>query len=182
MPPRRRARRNPYLPPTEVECQRCSAIKADGNQCTRSTCKYAGMCWQHTKSQKGLEIKQDEEHPEHGLGLYASRPLPADTIIPYARFPEDHRNIHEVGNRPWPANRYVMCNSHHTVCFDGRSTQSGLGRWVNEVEARQRKNAKITVSNRQRGRAPRAYFKLTRRVRPGEEILTSYGRAYRRDY
>ena len=44
-----------------TECDRCSALTRTGARCKQRTCKYAMMCWQHTKQllyTSGCEIRQ----------------------------------------------------------------------------------------------------------------------------
>ena len=40
-----------------VECAQCSATTRQGERCRIRTCKYAHMCWQHTKQLLHLGIK-----------------------------------------------------------------------------------------------------------------------------
>lgn len=177
MPPRRRQRRIGYAPPTVEECTRCNARTSRGTRCTRSTCKYADKCWQHTIKDVGISIKENPRAPQRGLGLWAERNLPRGHAVRYGRNPEDVVDIADVADRDPVENRYLLCNDNETLCFDARSTQAGLGRWVNEVRP-DRMNAGLRVNDR----TGVSDLVLTKRVRKGQEIRTYYGRAYQRNY
>lgn len=65
---------------------------------------------------------------------------------------------------------YVFCSGR--VCWDARSTQSGLGRYaIDGAHSGLPVNARLTA-NRHR---TAAFIELTRRVRRGQEILVNYG-------
>lgn len=181
MPPRVRRPRQPrrvgYAPPTVEECTRCNARTSRGTRCTRSTCKYADKCWQHTIRDVGISIKTNPRHPQRGLGLWAERNLPRGLEVRYGRNPEDVVEPDELEGRNQIQNRYVLCNDAETLCFDARSTQAGLGRWVNDVRAG-RMNSRLNVNDR----TGESSLKLTRPVRRGQEIRTYYGPLYERDY
>jgi len=172
MPPREQ-----FQPPTQVDCTRCAANTSRGTRCTRSTCKYADKCWQHTRQDEGVEIKKDATDPNKGFGLWATRDLPAGKRFRYARSPLDEVEPAVVGQWPDWRKAYVFCNGNETKCWDARSTQSGLARWVNEV-GRARTNAKLTIAPNQQS----ASIVTTKRVAAGREIVTNYGPAYRRNY
>jgi hypothetical protein len=169
--------REHFQPPTRVDCTRCTAETAQGTRCTRSTCKYADKCWQHTKRDVGVEIKKNPQHPERGFGLWASRDLRKGTRFRYARNHLDEVEPHIVGQMRAQDKAYVFCNGGETKCWDARSTQSGLARWANEV-TRQRMNAKLTVSPDQQ----HASLVTTRAIPAGSEIVTNYGLQYHRNY
>jgi hypothetical protein len=66
-------------------CDRCQAKKADGSQCSRSTCSTGPYCWQHTQkySKAGLRVKKSGE-PGAGKGLYITKSVKrGQTIGPY---------------------------------------------------------------------------------------------------
>ena len=71
---------------SQTQCTRCIALKKNGAQCTRRTCKYSNMCWQHTKALKGLQIKPSGIR-NAGLGLFTSKPFTNNQTI--ARFGGD---------------------------------------------------------------------------------------------
>lgn len=176
MPPRRRQRQQ-YIAPTVEDCTRCNARTTRGTQCTRSTCKYADKCWQHSIAATGVEIKENPRNPAAGLGIWAKRDLRAGTRLRYGRFPRDVVEIDEVRDRDWPENRYLLCDDTERLCFDARSTQSGLGRWVNDVPRGQ-----INSALRVHRPTEQANLVLTKNVRAGREIVTNYGPQYPRDW
>lgn len=163
-----------YQPPTTVDCVRCVARTARGGQCTRSTCKYSDLCWQHTKSQRGVQINSTNNR---GMGLFASRNLKRGERFRYAR-EDDQVEYDETQTRDDIENAYTLCDRR--ICADARSTQSGLGRWVNEVR-RQRPNAKLTIGH-DRNDEFYSNIVLIKNIPNGQEILTHYGDAYNRDY
>lgn len=176
--PRRRPREDEYIFPTVVECTRCQAIKEDGRRCTRTTCKYADKCWQHTKRDEGVEIKKDEDHPERGYGMWAVRDLPAGTRFRYGRPGLDNVEPYLVNQMEDAEAVYVLCNDDNTQCIDARSTQSGLARWVNDIRP-DRANARLVYP---RGENAQPSLRLTERVRAGREIRAWYGPVYNRHY
>jgi hypothetical protein len=133
------------------------------------------MCWQHTKLEKGLEIKESSI-PNAGKGLFATRNLPANTSIKYARDQDFfNRNLLPEDDR----NAYLLCG-RGDYCADGASTQSGLARWVNDPRGSgHRQNARLTLS-RNNGRN-HASVKLTRNINAGAEIFAPYGQGYWRN-
>ena len=160
---------------TQRDCQRCIARKADGRRCSRTTCLYSELCWQHAGRDLGLKIAPSTI-PGAGRGLFATRDLPRNYAIRYGR-PIDRLTRAEIHAR-YPNNQvatYGLCSANR--CVDGRSTQSGLARWVNAPRGTNRRsNSALTMLNTNNPWAARAT--LTRAVRQGEEILTNYGAAY----
>ena len=60
---------------SHTECTRCKATTQGGSQCSRTTCKYSDMCYQHTKSDKSLKatksIRMGEEiYVPYGTGYW----------------------------------------------------------------------------------------------------------------
>lgn len=110
------------------DCVRCEATKADGRRCTRNTCIYPKYCWQHFRSLKRLKLAPSNI-PEAGLGLFTTRSFqPLTTIAKYTG------NI--FSNEAWAESPsdYGVQYSNDTV-LDARSTQSAIGRYVNECKA-----------------------------------------------
>lgn len=153
---------------------RCEANTLSGSPCSRNTIKHARYCWQHTKQHLGVHVKTSTI-PNAGQGLFASRDLNEGTRIQYAR-PEDYLTRAQVeqryGNR---RGDYVVCEGNH--CLDARSTQSGHGRYTNDARnTHKRSNSRLTVYHQ--GGQVRGNVRLTKKVKAGQEILTSYGRSY----
>ena len=156
------------------ECVRCAGTKSNGSRCSRTTCLYSKYCWQHTQSKKKLKIA-DSHIEEGGVGLYTLKPIRKGRIItPY-------------GGELMTSDEYELDPSEYAIyitrdlVLDGRSSQSGLGRYVNDCRSEDRQagdcrgnNSKIAVNRQQRT----ANIKATRNIQRGEEIFASYGSEY----
>jgi hypothetical protein len=165
---------------TVYERDRCHAQTKAGTRCKRNTIKYARFCWMHAKSEQGVKI-DDSTIPNAGHGLFATRTLPANTKIQYGR-PQDIVPGNTINQR-YGANglgQYVACNHAGTLCADARSTQSGLGRWIDDPRNANRNNTRISVGIMQ-GR-PYANAVLTKQVPAGRELFAPYGRKFWRTY
>ena len=164
---------------TLVQCTRCTAVTKRGTQCTRRTCKYAHMCWQHTISTRGVKIAPSTI-PDAGDGLFATRDFERDeTVVDYGGTLVST----ETFNGPdYPLSEYGVQINDNWV-RDGRSTQSGLGRWVmdclpvNRPHDCPRNNSRIILDQRRR----RASIRATRHIDAGDEIFASYGERYWRE-
>ncbi len=159
----------------ERECVRCKAKKKNGLRCSRNTCKYSDMCFQHTKQKKGLQVKKSKIK-NAGLGLYATKDFQkgqkiADyggKVVSYAQYEKN------------PSGYGIHINKKEVL--DGKSTQSGLARYANNCRKANkqkgecvRNKAKINVNTRTKKGALRA----TAKIKKGEEIFTSgYGQSF----
>lgn len=153
---------------TIQEKVQCEATTKSGNRCKRQTIKYSRYCFQHAKELQGLQINPSTI-PEAGNGLFASRDLPSNYKIDYAR-DIDKMTRNEVEER-YPGDtvgQYVLCERQE--CWDARSTQAGLGRYINHRS--RRPNCKFIVYK------GKSYLRTTRKVKKGEELLVSYGRKF----
>ena len=115
---------------TEWECVQCSAQTKNGQQCSRWTCKYSDMCWQHTMRALGLKIAPSTI-PGAGSGLFATRVFAEDSFIcEYGGelVPRDEAEEEDYKSE------YVLAIDDDWV-IDAKSTQSGLGRWAPRQQA-----------------------------------------------
>jgi hypothetical protein len=55
---------------TTLDCKQCIFIKGNGQRCKRRTCVRKDYCWQHLRSQKGVDVRPSTL-PGAGLGLFA---------------------------------------------------------------------------------------------------------------
>jgi hypothetical protein len=63
-----------------LECQQCEAFSANGRQCSRQTCKFVPLCWQHAL--KLLHLKVGASCIERaGEGLFAWDPSRANDAV-----------------------------------------------------------------------------------------------------
>lgn len=64
-------------------CEKCEGMTKTGERCKRITCKFLPMCYQHTKSVYGVEVKKSGIE-DAGFGLFACKSFRKDEIIcPY---------------------------------------------------------------------------------------------------
>ena len=156
----------------ERECVRCKAKKKNGLRCSRNTCKYSDMCFQHTKQKKGLQVKKSKIK-NAGLGLYATKDFQkgqkiADyggVVVSYSQYEKN------------PSGYGIHINKKEVL--DGKSTQSGLARYANNCRKANkqkgecvRNKAKIKVNTRTK----KGTLRATAKIKKGEEIFTSgYG-------
>ncbi len=159
---------------SETQCSRCIALKKNGAQCTRNTCKYSNMCWQHTKSNKGLQIKPSGI-PNTGLGLFTSKPFTNNQTI--ARFGGDIVPYEQYMMNP---SGYGIHINNRTI-LDSKSTQSGMARYANTCKTENRRdgdcvsnNSRIVVNSRNQT----ASLKATRRIPTGNEVFAAYGNRF----
>lgn len=139
---------------------------------------YSKYCWQHMAKKKGFKIATSTI-PGAGKGLIARKAIQAGTRIDY----KGERMTRQAVDQRYPGDTlatYVYCyehpRTHRTECIDARSTQSSLGRWVNDPRGtRQRANA-IWVHPTDTKNWPG--IMLTRPLRPGDEVLVDYGPDY----
>lgn len=154
---------------TIYEKAQCAAHTKSGNQCKRNTIKYSKYCFQHAKAIEGLQI-QPSKIPEAGNGLFAARDLPTNYKIDYAR-DIDKLSREEIEQR-YPGDtlgQYVLCENQE--CWDARSTQAGLARYINSRQ--RRPNCKLIVYK------GKSYVRTTRKIKKGEELLAYYGKEFR---
>lgn len=121
---------------TIYECARCQARKTDGRRCTRRTCKYADMCWQHTIRELGLKIGPSTLGKKTGFGLFT-------TIDRY-----NNKKVAVYGGVLMKNKDYQKTDSVYGIGFkddlilNGSSTQSGLARYMNACSTQNRDNGK----------------------------------------
>lgn len=156
------------------ECVRCNATNAsNGNQCSRTTCKYPALCWQHSKTQAGLKIAPSRI-PGAGQGLFATREFKkGQTICLYGDVNTTSEEYEENQSG------YGVQYSRDEVA-DAASTQAGIGRYADDCKVANRphacagNNARFAINRRAR----RVTLKATKKIKVGDEIYVPYGRQY----
>jgi len=159
---------------SQTQCSRCIALKKDGAQCTRRTCKYSNMCWQHTKALKGLQIKPSGI-PNAGLGLFTSKPFTNNQTI--ARFGGDIVPYEQYRENP---SGYGIHINNRTI-LDSKSTQSGMARYANTCKTENRRDGDCVSNNSRIVVNPRnqtASLRATRRIPIGNEVFAAYGNRF----
>ena len=159
---------------TVTECTRCKGRKSNNRQCSRSTCKYPDKCWQHTIQKDKLKIAPSKIE-DGGQGLYTLQPIKkGETVTDYGGKIITQQ---EFNNDP---SEYAVQVTKNLV-LDGRSTQSGLGRYANACQSEdvdrgdcKGNNSKFAINPRQKS----VKIKAVRNIKSGEEIYVAYGKKY----
>lgn len=169
---------------TEYDTVRCAAYTKrgpnKGKQCYNRTTIYAEMCRAHTAALKGLIIG-DSNIPKAGRGLFTTRFLPARTTVCAYK-----------GNR-LSVEQYKKSNSGYGILredgmvIDATSTQSSLGRWLNDCDGDNKAKGRCRDNNCEFLEKTDSLGRLTvevvtlRDIEPGEELFVDYGDAYWND-
>ena len=156
------------------ECTRCSATNKKGGRCSRNTCKYFDMCWQHTRANKGLYLAESSI-PGSGTGVFTLRAIKKNAKI------ADYTG-QLVSNQGWndggTGDYGVQLNKREVL--DARSTQTALGRYANDCRPRNRKNrhcklnARFSINHHNKT----VTLKATKNIPANSEIFVSYGKEY----
>lgn len=169
-------------------CSQCKAMKNDGrHRCSRRTCKYGPLCWQHTQTRQGLEVKKSHI-PGAGLGLFAKKEIPArQKIATYGGEILTQRQLDQRYPGRNTLAQYALETGENTHKFvDARATNSGVARYANDCRPANQAAGHCTGNNatlaqRATPRRPRVrpVLQAGRRAIPkGKEITTSYGAEY----
>lgn len=161
------------------ECVQCSAYTNSGLRCKRSTCKYPDMCWQHTRQIKRLSIGPSNIRGA-GDGLFTMRSIPiGGAITEYGGVDVD---ADEFGRDDYQSHYGIKLNRH--IVRDGKSTQSGLGRYANTCRAANVRANECTGNNARYSIDQRGDKIVTiknmrnARIPAGSEIFVNYGREF----
>ena len=122
------------------DCARCSVTTSRGSQCKRTTCKYGGMCYQHTRKTYGVLVKTSKI-PNSGSGLFATRDFKrGDLIVPYTG------KLLSMEEYEQKEGFYALSlTKDHVV--DAESTQSSVGRYANECRSSNKRKGDCTGIN-----------------------------------
>ncbi len=150
-----------------VESVQCEYKLNDGRLCLEPT-KQTTLCKKHLKMYNHLEIKKSTI-PNAGLGLFATSNLKADTFI--CEYKGEIQ--YEIMSGPYVLElgkgKYLNGNSSINV-----------GSYSNECHRNDKINCYCQGNNARLilNIDDRVYLRLTRNVKAGEEIFTSYGNSY----
>jgi len=124
------------------------------------------MCFQHSKSTHGLQVKTSHI-PNTGQGLYTTKTI------------KKGQKVASYGGNVVSQNAYNQKPSGYGIhlnknqVLDGKSTQSGLGRYANTCKPANKKkgqckgqNAKLAVNHRNQT----ASIKATKKIKAGELV------------
>jgi len=129
---------------TRYQCMTCQATTGKGTRCTRITCTYAGLCWQHSLMNEPFVIAQSTllvNETSVGLGLFTNSHFPEGMIVTYwigvvvnaDRYDAWHENIN---NEPLHRMSLRIFDQDSDGVYEvvARSTQTGANsRWINRV-------------------------------------------------
>lgn len=123
------------------KCDRCKAVKRDGERCKIRTCTTGPYCWLHTKSLSHLRVKPSYI-PAAGKGLYTLKARNGGELV--GDYTGDILNTYEL-NRRYPGDtlgEYVITGPrkryrHKWVktYIDARDTNAGNMRYINTCDA-----------------------------------------------
>jgi hypothetical protein len=158
---------------TVRDCARCSAITAKGTRCTRTTCIYPELCFQHFRVRYGLKLAPSNL-PAAGLGLFTTRPISRNRKI--ADYTGDIWSDDDWAEDP--SDYGVQYDENHTL--DARSTQSAIGRYANECRTADKRAGRCRGNNSQlrTTRQRNVVLESRSRIPSNTEIFTSYGKMY----
>ena len=173
--------RDPALPPLAgyqkgailTPSQQCTANTKAGHHCGQRTA-VGQYCWNHLRTEVGLRVKKSDV-PRAGRGLFAARPLPAGTRIPYTG---------DIVLLPRGAGGDYVLETRTNADgvregIDAARRNSGYGRWVNDPKgSRHAANSQFVCFTPPGGRQRVACVRTLRPLAIGEEVLVSYGAQY----
>ena len=152
---------------TTEKCPQCTAKTAKGEQCKRTTCRYAPFCASH----KAYRVAQSNI-PNAGRGAFAVHDMKkGGTIGSYViatvkQTPAEFENEHPSGR----ATHTAKVGSHYyTALGAGSRTHNQVG-MINTASSGGRNNARLLASGR---------VAATRGIKQGDELLLAYGSSYR---
>jgi hypothetical protein len=162
---------------TQLESIRCTEITKKGNRCKRQTVIGSTFCSTHLAYNHHLQIKESNI-PNANLGLFAFDPLHSNsneilfkkgtTIVKYQG---------EIIDRDELNNRYQFHTAPYAVKISNNRYEDGakvrgVGSLANTKP--NHNNAKLSISNK-----GIASLKATKNIRNHNEILVSYGPAFK---
>lgn len=111
------------------DCVQCAAPTRGGNgpRCKNRTCMYAEFCQRHTRMMYSLYVRRSTI-PNSGMGLFTAAPLRRwAKIVRYTG-----REITRQEDEEIDSGYGIFRDPPHTTVIDAASTQSTLGRYVND--------------------------------------------------
>jgi len=151
---------------TTEKCPQCTAKTAKGEQCKRTTCRYAPFCASH----KAYRVAQSNI-PNAGRGAFAARDLKkGSTIGSYIiatikQTEAEFLQSHPSGRATHSAK---IKNHFYTATGVGNRTHNAIG-MINNAGRGGRNNARLLASGR---------VVTSRNVKKYDELLLAYGSSY----
>jgi len=161
-----------------LETHRCRAnSKASGTRCKNRVTIGLSTCWQHTLSQKFLQVKTSTI-PEAGEGLFARKgPVDDRSIVVFKPGEVVCQYNGEIISQQTLESRYGQFTAPYGVELRaGRKEDGALSRGIGTLinHYPRKKNCRIAIN-----RANRAQIISTKRIFNGDELYVSYGKSYR---
>lgn len=163
---------------------RCVATSArTGARCRNKTRMRFPKCWQHTRSQDGVAVK-DSTIPGAGKGLFATKDYRKNETIMQYKGPIKWLDKDEEEKT---SNRYLLLANNMKAKRNGKRafvdgqdpSNSTVVRYANTKTTKRDNNTYFAHNNNPRyGPFPRV--RTTKNVHKGREIFTDYGKSYRR--
>ena len=163
-----------------LECRRCTGLKADGERCGRTTCKFLPMCFQHLRKEMGLAVKTSTI-PNAGLGLFTTRPFAKDSYIA----PVDGQRLTKQQLDDRYRDPLDLVTAPYGILIKNNEIADGaLQRWVghfsntrlgaNGQSIHTGTNARLSIRT---GNKP--WLKATKEIPANSEVFTYYGSNFR---
>ena len=149
-----------------TSCERCIAIKKNGERCKNMTCKWSPMCWAHRQ----INV-QESTIPDAGKGGFAKVDLKKGTMV--GRYTVGTIKL-DADQLPPMIDRTHIWQKNANTFFDAEKTNSISGKFnscssKNTKQTGCKNNAKINkVGN----------VILTKNVKKNAEIFVPYGKDY----
>ena len=159
------------MPRAKKVTGQCTGInKRNGIRCKRKT-QRGPLCYAHLAINKGLKIKKSKI-PKAGLGIFAVKPFKKNDII------AKYGGITVRTADPDFGGDYVLqLGANKYLDGDPKKTNSSIGAYSNNCQAKD-KRAKLCKGNNAKFTHQTANLKASKKIKAGDEILSSYGRTY----
>ena len=161
-----------------LDTVRCTASsKGSGNRCKNRVTIGLSTCWQHTLSQKFLQVKTSTI-PNAGDGLFARKgPIDDRSIVVFKSGDVICQYNGEMISQQTLESRYGQFTAPYGVELRaGRKEDGALSRGIGTLinHYPRKKNCRIAIN-----RANRAQIISMKTIKNGDELFVSYGRSYR---
>ena len=168
---------NRYINMSIKVCGQCIAHTLSGSRCKRTTCR-SQYCFQHLAKEKGVKIAEskirllqpDGTLGKTGLGLFATKDFAKNRpIVPYEGEVFHMDPGHDSG--------YVLQVARDRW-IDARRTNS-IGRYSNSCRRVNQRRGECSGNNGKFTRhQPWPNLTASKKIKKGQEIVSSYGRTY----
>ena len=151
---------------TTEKCPQCTAKTAKGEQCKRTTCRYAPFCASH----KAYRVAQSNI-PNAGRGAFAVHDMKkGDTIGSYVIATKRQKKAEFLQSHPSgrATHTAIIKGDYFTATGVGNRTHNAIG-MINNAGRGGRNNARLLASGR---------VVTSRNVKKDDELLLAYGSSY----